>query len=571
MLAAQISYKIDTRNDRGRCFLSSDPLEIGSNIVIEEPYAMIILGKMSLECCAFCGKICTSTIYESTAEDRAKYCSQDCLVRDFNTHKHEVEPLKIIYKVYGNSSGVDLDRIRLLLRIAAKRKQELESQCKEIEETIYSSSVDSFAAVLALQRGFEDEDNDKQLLSKLAKMMILYKLPLSDQDVRHLWSAFRCNAHYIVDSKNRAFALGLFPLVSMLNHSCQPNCTKYFESSPSMGPPRLVIRTLRAVAAGEELLYSYVPLYQSTASRRKALQHSYGFICSCERCLRHQEEAASPLEGSPIIREADIESERRSNSQSETAIRKLNCLLEEFPGLLSGPEGDGGRVLLLRRFLRFVGQDLTYLSGCLMPQNRILLQFHICLLNLVVNLPYSFSEATSSSIPSSSSASSLSSSIFKMEEGAGRDEVDSLRLAIGSGVLALGCLYEFLGSECVEKETADVEAAIAKACSLLLSHCDLSSSATPKGHPNLDPIVSLLFSYLIDRRSINSIVRDDEKDAANLHSFYEENKIVVLHFLGCALPSFQLGGERTEASIIKEIGLLFSERSTFHTKICRSN
>jgi hypothetical protein len=69
--------------------------------------------------------------------------------------------------------------------------------------------------------------------------------------------------------------------VSMFNHSCIPNCVVSFVGRTAL------VRTTRAVAAGEQLHVSYGPLAtrQSDAeARRDDLRRRYGFTCHCAAC-----------------------------------------------------------------------------------------------------------------------------------------------------------------------------------------------------------------------------------------------------------------------------------------------
>lgn len=95
------------------------------------------------------------------------------------------------------------------------------------------------------------------------------------------------NSHGIFDnysSSNAVVGLGLFPTTSILNHSCVPNC---FYSG--MGG-RMVVRTLRDIAAGEELCVPYIDLYQPRRDRMIELHTDKHFVCTCERC-RAEEKA----------------------------------------------------------------------------------------------------------------------------------------------------------------------------------------------------------------------------------------------------------------------------------------
>lgn len=76
-------------------------------------------------------------------------------------------------------------------------------------------------------------------------------------------------------------AVGLFPFLSMLNHSCAPNCV--FVAAPGDAGV-MAVRASRAVAAGAELCVCYVNAYEPRSVRRAATQTTKGFICQCERC-----------------------------------------------------------------------------------------------------------------------------------------------------------------------------------------------------------------------------------------------------------------------------------------------
>jgi len=89
------------------------------------------------------------------------------------------------------------------------------------------------------------------------------------------------NAYGVADpaGTNRTIGFGLYPLCGMLCHSCLPNAV--FVKAPG---GRLAIRAVRPIAADEELLVTYVDLYQDRRSRRAQLQATKHFWCACERC-----------------------------------------------------------------------------------------------------------------------------------------------------------------------------------------------------------------------------------------------------------------------------------------------
>lgn len=83
--------------------------------------------------------------------------------------------------------------------------------------------------------------------------------------------------------------LGLFWWSSLCNHSCAPNAS--FSAEAPSDPDRasgLAMSAVRPIAAGTEICISYADnddlLGESLFQRRKDLQDSFGFKCSCDRC-----------------------------------------------------------------------------------------------------------------------------------------------------------------------------------------------------------------------------------------------------------------------------------------------
>ncbi|KAJ1941437.1 hypothetical protein GGF37_003553 [Kickxella alabastrina] len=76
---------------------------------------------------------------------------------------------------------------------------------------------------------------------------------------------------------------GFYLLQSCFNHSCDPNCVVMH---PNDGMYRAIIKTLRPIKAGEEMLISYVNPRDNLAARQQALREWYMFDCNCGRCQK---------------------------------------------------------------------------------------------------------------------------------------------------------------------------------------------------------------------------------------------------------------------------------------------
>lgn len=69
------------------------------------------------------------------------------------------------------------------------------------------------------------------------------------------------------------------PEASRINHSCLPNVHHCWNKSTG----RETVHAVRDIAAGEEILTTYVPLSIDHAEREKQL-NPYGFSCDCPAC-----------------------------------------------------------------------------------------------------------------------------------------------------------------------------------------------------------------------------------------------------------------------------------------------
>eukprot|EP00912_Choanoflagellata_sp_UC4_P000554 UC4_evm1s344 len=94
---------------------------------------------------------------------------------------------------------------------------------------------------------------------------------------------------------NKIVGFGIFPAVSMINHSCDPNCAV---TTWPMG--LLQVRTIKTVPAGTELTVSYCDILAPREERQETLLFSKEFECHCMRCdnpdaYAHERELSTPL------------------------------------------------------------------------------------------------------------------------------------------------------------------------------------------------------------------------------------------------------------------------------------
>ncbi|KAK4572937.1 hypothetical protein RGQ29_031065 [Quercus rubra] len=151
------------------------------------------------------------------------------------------------------------------------------------EKVIPTTATDNYNLVEALVSHMPDID-EKQLVlyAQMANLVnfILQQPDINIKEIAENFSKFACNAHTICDSELIPLGTGLYPVISIINHSCLPNSVLVFEGRLA------VIRAVQHIPQGAEVLISYIDTTGSTMTRQKALKEQYLFTCACPRCIK---------------------------------------------------------------------------------------------------------------------------------------------------------------------------------------------------------------------------------------------------------------------------------------------
>jgi hypothetical protein len=270
---------------RGRCVIASKDYQRGDVILQEQPYAMVIHHYLQTTC-AHCGTTPNSgQIFGISPDDPQRYCSQHCLSSDSKIHTIEAKAMKLSREL-----GVDggLDPCNLLIRIAAVRNFENLSENLKPKSFPLLGQSNLFSHIMSLEAASSSLSEEsildiRRVAVAMSEIITSCSLEMTVDEAYHLLLSIQCNAHRIKDGPNDV-GLGLFPLTSMINHSCAPNCFHSYLIEPAAVSPSLVIRALCDIKQGEEICYNYIPLYQSTDIRQGQLYRAYSFTCQCLRC-----------------------------------------------------------------------------------------------------------------------------------------------------------------------------------------------------------------------------------------------------------------------------------------------
>lgn len=86
-----------------------------------------------------------------------------------------------------------------------------------------------------------------------------------------------------LQSSTLRYGAGVYPVLCLVNHSCDPNCVpvrslKFLKTS---------VIAVKPLKKGEEVTFSYAPHFSlmEPSERRAFLFDRYNFVCRCEACL----------------------------------------------------------------------------------------------------------------------------------------------------------------------------------------------------------------------------------------------------------------------------------------------
>lgn len=261
--------------EKGRSLFATRNFHLGEEIISQEPY-VCVPNNSTME--SRCDRCFTSiNIKKCSACKVAWYCSSTCQKLEWKLHRPECDALARLGKDRHKSVTPS---IRLMIKLFIRRK--LQS-----EKVISTTATDNYKLVDALIDHMSGIDEKQLLLYAQMGTLVNLILQWPEMNVKAIaqkFSQLACNAHTICDSELRPLGTGLYPVISIINHSCLPNAVLVFEGISA------VVRAVQPIPAGAEVTISYIETAGSTMSRQKALNENYLFSCTCSRCVKVQED-----------------------------------------------------------------------------------------------------------------------------------------------------------------------------------------------------------------------------------------------------------------------------------------
>lgn len=372
---ASDSVSLDYSIERGFHIRAKRDIQPGELIVNEKPFAAVLNEEYFLTNCFEC-LIPVNCLYMNltycTECSSIVYCSTECANKAWDSHhKYECKHLNLLSSQLG-ITNMEWLSLRIVLKASLEYlisiKQELEYYEKKYETIVRDES-----ALFALENGEAKVINSNQYslifplitnssvrkLSDLfrrsfvAMFLVKYLINadffeidksspiLAEQAcfiggliLRHLQS-ISCNAHEIselkldeskkkpmADSYAQGIGAGIFAILSMFNHSCDPDVTRNFRGS------KCQVRSLRTIKKGDEILDNYGVIYAvNELDQRKAkLLEQYFFDCNCMACTKRwplYDKLLFEL-NTDIIKCSECRSKKSSLKDCDKCLQKLD-------------------------------------------------------------------------------------------------------------------------------------------------------------------------------------------------------------------------------------------------------
>ncbi|XP_072990624.1 histone-lysine N-methyltransferase ASHR1 isoform X4 [Typha latifolia] len=196
----------------------------------------------------------------------------DCMKSEWKLHQAECQALASLAE---DKKKLLTPTLRLIVRLLLRRKL-------QDEQVIPTSATDNYNLVNVLESHINDIDEKQLVLFAQMANLVKLVLPLLEIDIRevtHNFSKLACNAHTICDDELRPLGTGLYPVISIINHSCMPNSVLMFEGRVAY------VRALVPLPKDTEVLISYIETAATTTRRQNDLKQ-YFFTCMCPRCMK---------------------------------------------------------------------------------------------------------------------------------------------------------------------------------------------------------------------------------------------------------------------------------------------
>ena len=302
---ACLNVDLEFNEKRGRDLVALENFSVGESVVLQKPYSSISYIKTATTHCHHCCKR-SWNLLPSELSAQVGFCSKKCIIEAQPYHSVEYQYLDLL-----NEKG--MERIgHLALRSALimdmENKKETLSGLGDKSYGVNGEEVKN--DYLTVSNLIKNENKRRTQTNLYLSIMTLYLLKIAEkggffgteqQVVPHeaklivgvtlmnLIQSVQCNAHAICEQvvnsdfrlcKPVDVGLGLYTTISLVNHSCNPNCEIIFYDNVAH------IQATRFIPQGSKITIDYGMVYylHPKEKRQEILNQQYFFDCSCEAC-----------------------------------------------------------------------------------------------------------------------------------------------------------------------------------------------------------------------------------------------------------------------------------------------
>lgn len=310
--------KVKYSESMGRCLVVSSDINPGEVLAIEKPYAGVLRRESYEINCQNCFKCCLSGIpcLKCTS---VIYCDESCRIKSYESgHKYECAMFST-FKEWPGMDHMEHLSLNIFLKSVCKLgfNEYIDTVCVLNADTTDSMMrgfnnngkylSDQFCSVYTLE-GNECKRTVSDLFSRycyaavMVSLMTLsglqipyHQLGTVGGSLVHIICAVSSNAHgitqpsnfetqlkqnLVLDKRFTPVASLLMPVLSLLNHHCDPNVVRHNYNGT------LVLTAIQPISKDSQLFDNYGLLYAThpKESRLRILKKQYCFCCECSSC-----------------------------------------------------------------------------------------------------------------------------------------------------------------------------------------------------------------------------------------------------------------------------------------------
>uniref|UniRef100_A0A453Z0Z9 SET and MYND domain-containing protein 4 n=1 Tax=Anopheles gambiae TaxID=7165 RepID=A0A453Z0Z9_ANOGA len=365
--APQVANCLELRKNEeyGRHVVTTRKLKVGDVVMIERPFVTVLKDSFRYVRCDFCHGERPFTLIPCEGCTAAMYCSEECLSKAYNNyHRYDCGILRDLYEDFEEVSLIDIRMIAIAITTFDNNPEALKDHLDALDESNVNgftmdwnkaTQQDIFNTVHVLTTN-QERRHSMFVAMFIFNATILHTLILERTELGPVCEAnpatnkflldlilrymqiVNCNrkllsfnAYKVNEYVAESFAVGCYPLISMLNHSCAPNVKRI-----TLPDGRCAVFVIRPVLEGSQLFDSYEAGHtlHEREMRQSMLSFTYSFRCTCEACTFNYPTLKVLLEGSDVINSENktkhLYYNRMLSSHEDKKVRKIMAELRSF-------------------------------------------------------------------------------------------------------------------------------------------------------------------------------------------------------------------------------------------------